>query len=253
MIFKSPGQEQIPLLRCLWKQAFGDTEEYLDAFFGTAFLPERSLCAFDGEVLTGMLFWFDVSCEERKMAYLYAVATAPEYRGRGVCRQLMTRTQELLRARGYAGAMLVPVTDALRQMYASFGYSDCTGISETFCAAGTVPAPLHRIDTAEYARLRRQLLPAGGVVQEKENLALLETQVKFYRGADFLLAARHMEEGALFGTELLGNAAAAPGILLALGCPRGTFRTPGNKIPYAMFLPLEEGAQAPRYFGFSFD
>ena len=97
MIFKSPGQEQIPLLRCLWKQAFGDTEEYLDAFFGTAFLPERSLCAFDGEVLTGMLFWFDVSCEERKMAYLYAVATAPEYRGRGVCRQLMTRTQELLR------------------------------------------------------------------------------------------------------------------------------------------------------------
>jgi len=252
MIFKSPGQEQIPLLRCLWKQAFGDTEEYLDAFFGTAFLPERSLCAFDGEVLTGMLFWFDVSCEERKMAYLYAVATAPEYRGRGVCRQLMSRTQELLRARGYAGAMLVPVTDALRQMYASFGYSDCTGISETFCAVGTVPAPLHRIDTAEYARLRRQLLPAGGVVQEKENLAFLQTFARFFAGEGFLLAADLSGE-ALSCIELLGNSRLAPEIVAALGKKQGSFRCPGNDRPFAMFLPLQDGAPVPTYFGLAFD
>ena len=253
MIYKHPVPQQIPLLRELWKTAFEDTEEYLDAFFGSAFLPERSLCAFDGEALAGMLFWFNVSCEGQKMAYLYAVATDPEYRGKGVCRTLMARTHELLQNWGYYGAMLVPVTDGLRRMYAAFGYADCTRIAETFCAAGSSPAGIHAIDTAEYARLRRGLLPEGGVVQEGENLAMLETQVQFYRGPDFLLAAQSTKEGALFGTELLGNAAAAPGILLALGYPQGTFRTPGDRKSYAMFRPLADGAVIPRYFGFSFD
>lgn len=253
MTCKHPAQNQIPLLRSLWKTAFGDTDDYLDAFFSTAFSPGRSLCAFQDGTLAGMLFWFDVSCEDRKMAYIYAVATAPAYRGQGICRELMTRTHELLRSQGYTGAMLVPVTAALRAMYASFGYCDCTFIGETFCAAGSKPVSVHRIDTAEYARLRRQLLPRGGVIQERENLAFLETQVTFFRGTDFLLAAQSTEEGTLFGTELLGNAAAAPGILRALGYAQGTFRTPGTTYPYAMFRPLTEHTAIPAYFGFSFD
>lgn len=253
MIFKHPAPAEVPQLRRLWKTAFGDTDEYLDAFFRTAFSSERSFCAFSGDTLAAMLFWFDVSCDGQKLAYLYAVATAPEFRGRGICRTLVAGTHELLKKRGYDGALLVPVNDGLRKMYAGFGYEDAAGICETFCAAGNKPVPIHAIDTAEYALLRRQMLPAGSVVQEGENLALLETQVKFYKGADFLLAAQSTEEGALFAPELLGNLAAAPGILLSLGYPQGTFRTPGHKEPYAMFLPLKAEAVAPEYFGFSFD
>lgn len=253
MTFNHPDHTRVPHLRRLWQTAFGDTDAFLDAFFSTAFSPERSLCAFDEGKLAGMLFWFDIFCDGRKMAYLYAVATDPHYRGRGVCRNLMEHTHSFLRARGYAGALLVPVDGGLRQMYAAFGYQNCTGICETFCAAGTAPAPLHRIDTGEFARLRRQLLPRGSVLQEGENLAFLETQVRFYKGTDFLLAAQPTEEGALFGTELLGNLSAAPGILCALGYPQGTFRTPGQKKPYAMFLPLAQDAPVPAYFAFSFD
>lgn len=253
MTFDYPAPAQLPLLRRLWKIAFGDTDAYLDAFFDTAFSPLRCRCAWSGEALAGMLFWFDVSCRGQKMAYLYAVATHPEHRGKGVCRSLMADTHDHLTRQGYMGALLVPVTEALRAMYASFGYRDCTTVSETFCAAGNTPVPIHRIDREEYARVRRQLLTEGGVVQEEENLAFLETQAGFYKGVDFLLAAQPTEEGTLFGTELLGGAAAAPGILLSLGYPQGTFRTPGSRKPFAMFRPLAKGAAIPDYFGFAFD
>ena len=55
------------------------------------------------------------------------------------------------------------------------------------------------------------------------------------------------------GAELLGNAAAAPGILGALGFPRGRFRTPGGDLPGAMFRPLRENVKAPGYFGLVFE
>lgn len=253
MTFEHPAPERLPLLRQLWKTAFGDTDEFLDAFFRTGFSPERSRCAVENDSLAGMLYWFDVRCGGQKMAYIYAVATHPGHRGKGVCRGLMTDTQALLQHQGYAGVLLVPQSEGLRKMYASFGYSDCTSVSETFCAAGAAPVPVHSIDREEYARLRRHWLPEGGVVQEGENLTFLETQAAFYSGTDFLLAAQSTPEGALFGTELLGNGGEAPGILRALGYSQGTFRTPGEKVPFAMFLPLIQDAQQPSYFGLAFD
>ena len=253
MNFDHPTPGQLPALRQLWKTAFGDTDAYLDAFFCAAFSPLRCRCAnIDGET-AGMLFWFDCLWEGRKVAYLYAVATYPKHRGKGVCRGLIRDTHALLQSQGYAGALLVPESDSLRQMYASFGYVPATTISETFCAAAGDPAPIHAIDREEYALLRRQWLPKGSVIQEGENLAFLETQVFFYKGMDFLLSAQETKEGALFAAELLGNAAAAPGILRALGCPQGTFRTPGSRQSFAMFCPLAENHGIPAYFGLAFD
>ena len=68
------------------------------------------------------------------------------------------------------------------------------------------------------AVFRREYLPEGSILQEGENLRFLATQVRFYRGSDFLLAAQETEPDTLFGAELLGSTAAAPGILKALGC-----------------------------------
>lgn len=253
MTFDYPTPQQLPVLRQLWQQVFGDTEEFLDAFFSTAYSPLRCRCALEKDETLGVLYWFDLLCRDRKMAYLYAVATHPDHRGKGVCRRLMADTHALLASQGYAAAVLVPQEEGLRKMYASFGYEECTAISETFCAAGESPVPIHRITGEEFARLRRQYLPADAAIQEGENLRFLETQAVFFRGNDFLLAARNCEENSLLGYELLGSPEAAPGILKALGCSQGTFRTPGTRIPFAMFLPLAADCTPPSYLGFAFD
>ena len=247
MVIDFPKQAQIPGLRQLWKLAFGDTDAFLDTFFDTAYAARRCRCIPEGDTVAAALYWFDCECEGRKLAYLYAVATHPDHRGRGLCRRLMQDTHSHLARQGYDGALLVPQDGALRKMYAAMGYRDATGISEFSCAAAA-PVPLLPVDAGTYGKLRRQYLPKGGVVQEGENLAFLARSAELYAGEDLLLAVSGGEV-----LELLGNAEKAPGILGALGLPEGKFRTPGDDLPFAMFLPLKEDAPAPAYFGLAFD
>lgn len=252
MTIDRPAPGQVPELRQLWKEAFGDSDAFLDAFFTTAFSPNRCRCVTVQNRLAAALYWFDVSCDGEKMAYLYAVATAEAFRGRGLCRALLEDTHGCLTRQGYTGALLMPQEAGLREMYRKFGYRDGCAIREFVCTPEPYPVSIHTIDREEFARLRRKYLPKGGVLQEAENLAFLETQAKFYAGVDFVLAARQ-DGSSLEGLELLGNSAAAPGILTALGCARGSFRAPGEGRPFAMFLPLAPGVRAPAYFGLVFD
>lgn len=243
---------RIPQLKALWQTAFGDDEAFIDSFFATAYAPSRCRCATVGEDVAAALYWFDVTCDGQRMAYIYAVATAPEHRGKGLCRALMADTHDHLALRGYKGVLLVPEGDALRRMYGNFGYRDCTTIREFVCAAGDIPAPMHRIDREEFARRRQSLAPAGTVLQEDENLLYLERQAAFYTGMGFL-AVVHQEGDALFCPEILGNPDMAPRILRSLGASYGTFRCPGTGEKFAMFLPLRADAIPPAHFAFAFD
>lgn len=234
----------------LWHRCFGDSPEDIAAFFQTAYAPQRCMTLTQENRLAAALYWLDCQAGARKLAYLYAVGTDPDFRGRGLCRELMAKTHTRLEALGYAGSVLYPANAGLRRMYAGMGYRDFGGQDRMEAQAGPA-VDLRRVTPAEYAALRRRFLPPDGVRQEGENLAYLSGFAQLYAGADFLLAAVREETG-LTGIELLGDPAAAPGILGALGCSRGTFRVPG-KAPFAMFRPLTAEAQAPSYFGLAFD
>lgn len=247
-----PTPKQNKQLMKLWQGAFGDTEEFVEGFFYTAFSPSRCRCVLSGRQVVAAAYWLDVRFDGRRYAYIYAVAVAEKRRGKGICSRLMADLQAHLTLRGYDGALLVPQKETLRAMYEHMGYRNCTTVSEFTCEAAAEPVDLHRIDRDTYARLRRSLLPEGSAIQEEENIAFLETMAFFYQGADVLVAA-HAENGVLRCQELLGNASRAPGILAALKCSRGFFRTPGGGKPFAMFLPLKKHAQAPGYLGLAFD
>lgn len=238
-------------LKSLWQLAFGDSMDFIDLFFRTAYAPEK--CAFleENGTITAALYWLDTECYGNRYAYIYGVATHPDFRGRGLCRTLMAQTHALLRSQGCAGAVLMPAKPGLRQMYAKMGYVECSTLSQFDCTAGQA-VEVRPIGQEEYARLRRTLLPEGGLIQEGENMRYLETYAALYAGTDFLLAAVH-EDGQLFGLELLGDPNAAPGILGAMGYEKGTFRIPGKEIPFAMFHPLTENAKMPQYLGLAFD
>lgn len=251
MIIDKPRPEHIRNLRQLWQEAFGDTDAFLDTFFDTAFSPERCFCVLDRDVPVSVVYWFDCACREKKIAYLYAVATDIRYRGQGLCRQLMEHTHAHLKQLGFAGAILVPGTRELFQFYEKLNYRTCVFAREDFCTPGNTPARLENLNPQDYARLRRTYLPEGSVVQEEENLAFLQTQVQFYKGSNFLLAAFRQGTN-LYAPELLGDIDAMGDILCALGCTEGTFRGPGGDIPFAMYLPFTCDA-APNWFGFAFN
>ena len=253
MIIKAPKQTDIPALRSLWKDTFGDTDAFLEIFFSTAFSTERSLCACIDSEAVGMLYWFDCTYEGKKIAYLYAVATHRDYRGRGICHALMDEVHRLLRELGYSGVILVPAKENLFDFYARLGYETCAHHTVIHSTAEDACIEMRSLSAQEYAELRRQLLPAGSVLQEGENIAFLHTVARFWAGKDFLLAVRN-DEKELFGLELLGNVKLAPRITRALGFTKGCFRTVGEDAPFAMYRPLGEATTpAPTYFAFAFD
>ena len=244
--------EHILALRQLWQDAFGDSDAFLDAFFATGFSPDRCHFLLEEDTPVSALYWFDCTLQGRKLAYLYAVATAERHRGKGLAGRLLEETHNILRSRGYSGALLVPGAPGLFDFYRKLGYATVGKIAEFSCPAGDAPIPLRQIDAAEYAHLRKELLPRGGVIQADTSLSFLESYCALYAGEDFLLAGECVDDN-LIVQELLGNAAAAPGITRALNCGNGNFRIPGAHRDFAMFLPLADNCPTPAYFGLALD
>jgi len=250
MIIDFPREEHIPGLRKLWKEAFGDTDQFLDAFFSTGFSLYRCRCIRVGSMPVAALYWFDCHWQDKRLAYVYAVATAKDYRGQGLCHKLMQSTHQILLQLGYSGVVLVPAKPDLFDFYKGMGYTCFGGIQEWKATVGD-PLPLTELTHKEFAAARESYLPTGSVTQAGAILRFLGTYAHFYQGDDFLLCAAE-EDGRLICYELLGNTDAAPGILATLGKPTGTFRTPGTS-PFAMYRSLTDDSALPHYFAFALD
>ncbi len=252
MTIKPPAQRDIPALRALWKAAFGDGDAFLNAFFSTAFSPRRCRCLFLEDTLAAALYWFDCQYRGKPAAYLYAIATAPGFRHRGLCRRLMADTHLQLSDLGYTAAFLVPAEPSLFSFYSALGYHIFSTAQTDTVAASQLPEALTKIGPQEYACRRRALLPPDSVIQEEEALALLNTQGEFYAGEGFLFPLIR-EEGGIFLPEYLGDPARLPGIAAALGQSSLRVRLPGGDIPFSMSLALADSPWLTGYLGLALD
>ena len=250
--FCKPTAEDVPALRELWKDAFGDEDDYLDVFYSTAFAPERSICLrTDDGAAQAALYWFDCGLRGEKIAYIFGVAVAKTLRGNGLCREMMAAALSCLKAEGYKGVALVPARTELYAMYEKLGFQKFGGVTERLVKAGDTPAVLRRLDADEYVSLRKQYLPEGGVEQGGENVAFLAARTELYTGDDFVFSfVPGMGE---FVVELLGNTEKAPKIVRALGREELTVRMPGDEKDFAVYQALDEGVAFPKYFGIPFD
>ena len=235
MKIEHPLPGDIAALRQLWATVFADTDAFLDTFFSAAFFRDHSLCIRCDGVIAAAAYWMDCEIAGRKAAYIYAVATAEAYRGRGFCRALMERIHGILRDRGYCGSILVPGDAGLRQMYGGMGYEDF-GSRQEYFQVSEHSTQMQKVGREEFARLRRSFLSENAVIQEGPQLMLLDGLANFYRGDGFLVTLSR-ENGRVL--ELLGDEAAAG------------FHVVGRE-PFAMYRPLAAGI-CPAYFAFAFD
>ena len=238
-------------LLALWKQVFPGDDGFWERFFDCVYEESHCLTLEAEGQLRAALYWFDCDCGG-PWAYIFAVATHPSHRGRGLCRKLMEKTHTHLKALGYRGALLVPAEEGLRRMYGKLGYREGTRLDVFSGEASETPIPLRSLTPEDYLLARREFLPTGSVLQQKETFTLLaRTGIRFYAGEGFLLAGEFGPEAHVL--EYLGDKSKAPGALAALGCAKGSFRSPVGQTPFAMVHPFREEAPLPEYFAFAFD
>lgn len=251
MTIDTPRDSHIPALRQLWQKAFGDTDEFLDGFFSVGFAPERCrILLADGQV-TAALYWFDCQWNDKKVAYLYAVATDPARQGKGFCRQLMENTHAHLHTLGYHGAILVPGNEGLFTLYKKLGYSPCCGAEQRTITTGTEPVPCKKISASAYASAQKKLAGKNCVFHSQGTLTFLSTFAAFYEGPGFAFCGAP-DKDTFFFQSFLGDRTKLPGVLAALHAEKGVLRLPG-KTPYAMYHSLDGDDTLPQNFEIPLD
>lgn len=251
MTIDFPRTEDHSALRGIWQEAFGDDDRFLDGFFRTGFSPRRCRCLRLEDQLAAVLYWFDCTWENKKLAYLYAVATDKAFRGRGLCRSLMEDTHRHLKALRYAGTALVPGSKGLFDLYKKLGYTAFCPMQPVWVAAGSAPQAAKAIDATAFDALRPQLLSAGSVLQAGDTTAYLAEYSQFYR-TDTALMCLSRQDDTLYFQEYLGTPGDLPGIIAGLGAAKAWVRIPGGK-PYAMFHSLTGEQRPPTYLGIPLD
>lgn len=113
--------------RALWALAFGDDEAQLDAFYATCYRPEETVVLTgDGAILSMAVLapakLVGPGGEALPCAYLFALATHPDARGKGYGRRLMAFAHEYLKEGGCHAALTTPAQSGLFPYFTSAGY-----------------------------------------------------------------------------------------------------------------------------------
>ena len=121
--------EDMPQIKALWTQMFDDGTPGFPDFVFSSCKPENFYIAKDGETVVSMLISMaDMEYKGSKGFYLYSACTVPEYRGKGVMRDLVAFALEDKRKQGVTFCVLKPAEDSLFDFWAGLGFTNVTKI-----------------------------------------------------------------------------------------------------------------------------
>lgn len=113
----------VPRLKELWLHCFSDSMEDINYFFEHRFKEEESLVMMAEEVPAAMMFLLPaaVAGSGQEASYIYAFATHPDFRGRGIATRLLAAATERSQKEGRL-AFLCPADKELEGFYAKRGF-----------------------------------------------------------------------------------------------------------------------------------
>ena len=201
----------IPALKSIWAECFGDPEAMVDDFY--RILPEMGfglVAELQGEVAGAAHMIEGMSIENREhipCAYLYAVGVLEKFRGHGMGSALSRGCAELAKKRGAEIICTQPAKQSLYKWYETIigtEFNLCRSIIELKSSEGFA----ERISAAEYYSQRESLLT--GTEHMSAALPVIEFEEALciaYDGGLFKtengIAAAYLEDGKCHIKELL--------------------------------------------------
>ena len=125
-MIRQAEEQDIPVLKQLFKIAFNDSGEWTEHFLKTRYKDAICFIEEEHKKMKGMLYLFPcllkVNGNFSKTFYVYGVATFPEFRQQGVMRRLLDYVYNYAMEHGFSGLFLVPASDNLMNLYEKYLY-----------------------------------------------------------------------------------------------------------------------------------
>lgn len=115
--------QQMVEIKELWREVFGDDNATIDHFMVQLFDPALCFTHTEDGKIVSMLHLVPLVGEQQSVAYIYAVATAPEYRGRGIASSLIRKALDTIdRSERYHYTAIIPSSEQSAALYRKFGF-----------------------------------------------------------------------------------------------------------------------------------
>jgi predicted N-acetyltransferase YhbS len=134
-----PSEEDNKEIAALWKEVFGDKDEFIALFFERVYRSENTLVIKSGGKIVSALqmipYNVKIDCDILPAAYVCGVCTHPSERGKGLMHRLMAEAMAEMRQRGFKLSFLIPAEPWLFDYYRKFGYNHIVNQGITILAA----------------------------------------------------------------------------------------------------------------------
>lgn len=155
-----PDEKYIPSLIKLWREVFGDSEEYIKLFFKKAYFDGECFGEIVGDEVVSAFYLLKCSVRYAGKVYegryLYAAATLGEYRRKGLMSALIAEATAYCKDAGLDFIALVPASDSLYDYYSGFGFKEAMYKYRFVLSNDFVTLPLYREaeNYAEFYKIR---------------------------------------------------------------------------------------------------
>lgn len=154
----------------VWKECFGDEDTFVNSFLARYYFPDCSYVHKEDGHVVSMAFMVPCMSELGPTAYLYAIATLPQYRSKGFAGRLVQDALSAAKQRGFTAAMLIPEGSDLKVFYTCLGFQDVD-------IPVTITGDLD-LGTGDESADRAMLAPLAEGLQLPESLSGLKIELK---------------------------------------------------------------------------
>ena len=189
-------------IKNLMKSVFEDENDFLDRFFNLFYHDNVLVSEVNGTIVS-MAFLLPntirINGKLLPMTYLYACATHPEHRGRGLMSQIIAKAYDDVCKRGEAGLLLLPANESLYHYYSGLGFKTSFFFDELeFFRNNCSPSEkmpsfkMEKIDAERYFLLRKKYLPTDlAILNPLEYFLLTEKNTDQINDGFYMISAQN--------------------------------------------------------------
>lgn len=176
------NKKDIPSLKFLMKEIFGDHESFINLFFNYKYENNALIYEIDGEIVSfAFLLSAHIQIDNNKypITYLYACATKPEFRGKGYMKDILEEAYKIACSRNEVGIFLLPANESLYYFYEKNNFTIYFHKTIVHYKPSQIQistsllSSFSFINSKEYAQIRQKILLQDGAIHWDENHFLL--------------------------------------------------------------------------------